>query len=63
MSNIESRLKKILDKRVVIIDGAMGTMIDKYTLSEADFGGRQYEGCNDYLVLTRPDIIEEIHIS
>jgi 5-methyltetrahydrofolate--homocysteine methyltransferase len=62
MNNIESRLRKILDERVVIIDGAMGTMIDKYTLSEADFGGKQYEGCYDYLTLTRPDIIEEIHI-
>jgi 5-methyltetrahydrofolate--homocysteine methyltransferase len=61
MSDIESRLRKILDERVVIIDGAMGTMLDKYTLSEADFGGKQYEGCYDYLTLTRPDIIEEIH--
>ena len=61
MSDIESRLRNILNERVVIIDGAMGTMIDKYTLSEVDFGGKQYEGCNEYLVMTRPDIIEEIH--
>ena len=61
MSDIESRLRNILNERVVIIDGAMRTMIGKYTLSEVDFGGKQYEGCNEYLVMTRPDIIEEIH--
>ncbi|MDE6271865.1 MAG: homocysteine S-methyltransferase family protein [Muribaculaceae bacterium] len=43
-----------------ILDGAMGTMIQRYGLTEEDFGkGR--EGCNDVLVLTRPDIISEIH--
>ncbi len=63
MSDIESRLRNILNERVVVIDGAMGTMIDKYSLSVVDFGGKQYEGCNEYLVMTRPDIIEEIHLS
>lgn len=45
---------------VKILDGAMGTMIQRYGLTEKDFGkGR--EGCNDVLVLTRPDVISEIH--
>lgn len=48
---------------VVIYDGAMGTSIQRYNLSADDFGGEQYNGCNDYLVLTRPDVIAEIHAS
>jgi 5-methyltetrahydrofolate--homocysteine methyltransferase len=46
---------------IVIYDGAMGTSIQRYNLTAADFGGEQYNGCNDYLVITRPDVIEEIH--
>src|SRR5215213_2865569 len=48
---------------VVIFDGAMGTNIQRYNLTAADFGGEQYNGCNDYLVITRPDVIAEIHAS
>jgi 5-methyltetrahydrofolate--homocysteine methyltransferase len=48
---------------IVIFDGAMGTSIQRYTLTAADFGGEQYNGMNDYLVITRPDVIEEIHAS
>ena len=48
---------------VVIFDGAMGTSIQRYNLTAADFGGEQYNGCNDYLVITRPDVIEQIHAS
>ncbi len=48
---------------VVIFDGAMGTNIQRYQLTADDFGGEQYNGCNDYLVITRPDVIEEIHAS
>lgn len=48
---------------VVIFDGAMGTSIQSYDLSAEDFGGEHLEGCNDYLVITRPDIIQEIHES
>jgi 5-methyltetrahydrofolate--homocysteine methyltransferase len=46
---------------VVIFDGAMGTQIQRYHLTADDFGGERYNGCNDYLVMTRPDVIEEIH--
>ncbi len=48
---------------VLIYDGAMGTSVQRYDLTADDFGGEQYNGCNDYLVMTRPDVIEEIHAS
>ncbi|MGQ0714635.1 MAG: methionine synthase [Gemmatimonadaceae bacterium] len=52
-----------LASRVLIYDGAMGTNIQRYKLGPEDFGGKEFEGCNDYLVLTRPDVIREIHES
>eukprot|EP00898_Chlorokybus_atmophyticus_P000980 jgi/Chlat1/1883/Chrsp145S02203 len=61
-------IRSIMKERVMIIDGAMGTMIQRYKLSEADFRGERYanhthdlKGDNDVLVITRPDIIEAIH--
>ncbi|MCL5998346.1 MAG: methionine synthase [Chloroflexi bacterium] len=62
----EDRARRFLDavsKRVIVYDGAMGTRIQQYNLQPADFGGAQYFGCNDYLAITRPDVIEEIHRS
>ena len=52
-----------LERRVLVYDGAMGTSIQRYHLSAEDFGGKSLEGCNDHLVLTRPDVIREIHES
>lgn len=52
-----------INDHVLIYDGAMGTSIQRYNLSAEDFGGEQYNGCNDYLVITRPDVIEAIHAS
>ncbi|NDJ86694.1 MAG: methionine synthase [Chloroflexi bacterium] len=52
-----------IEDHVLIYDGAMGTSIQSYDLSADDFGGEQYNGCNDYLVITRPDVIEAIHAS
>ncbi|MAU10371.1 MAG: methionine synthase [Anaerolineaceae bacterium] len=52
-----------VEDHVVIFDGAMGTSIQKYDLTAEDFGSERLEGCNDHLVLTRPDIIQEIHES
>ncbi|MDE3152930.1 MAG: methionine synthase [Gemmatimonadota bacterium] len=52
-----------LRERVLVFDGAMGTNIQRYHLSAEDFGGPSLEGCNDHLVLTRPDVIREIHES
>ncbi|PKL76821.1 MAG: methionine synthase [Candidatus Melainabacteria bacterium HGW-Melainabacteria-1] len=57
-----------LSHRILILDGAMGTMIQSYSLSEADYRGTVYaehpsslKGCNDLLPLTRPDVIAAIH--
>ena len=52
-----------IEDHIVIFDGAMGTSIQDYNLSAEDFGGEHLEGCNDYLVITRPDVIQEIHES
>ena len=52
-----------LANRVLIYDGAMGTNIQRYNLTADDFGGKALEGCNDNLVLTRPDVIRAIHES
>ena len=52
-----------IDDHVVIFDGAMGTSIQMYDLTIEDYGGQQYEGCVDYLSITRPDVIEAIHAS
>jgi 5-methyltetrahydrofolate--homocysteine methyltransferase len=63
------QLSDILAQRIVIIDGAMGTMIQQYKLEEDDFRGERFKdhtrdlkGNNDLLVLTRPDIIKAIHL-
>jgi 5-methyltetrahydrofolate--homocysteine methyltransferase len=55
------RLTQELGRRILVLDGAMGTMIQARGLSAADFGGAQYEGCNEHLNLTRPDVITDIH--
>jgi 5-methyltetrahydrofolate--homocysteine methyltransferase len=52
-----------LASRVLVFDGAMGTNIQRYNLTADDFGGKSLEGCNDHLVLTRPDVIQAIHES
>jgi 5-methyltetrahydrofolate--homocysteine methyltransferase len=56
-----NRLREALDERILVLDGAMGTMIQGAGLGAADFGGAPYEGCNEYLNLTRPDVIRGIH--
>ncbi len=52
-----------LRERVLIYDGAMGTSIDTFHLTPADYGGERTFGARDYLVITRPDVIEQIHAS
>jgi 5-methyltetrahydrofolate--homocysteine methyltransferase len=61
-------IRKELENRILIIDGAMGTMIQRYQLSEKDFRGERFlehgtdlQGNNDLLNITRPDIIQAIH--
>ena len=55
-------LKSLLQERILVVDGAMGTAIQGYNLGPDDFGGSEYEGCNEYLALTAPQIISDIHI-
>ncbi len=62
------QLPEILKQRIVILDGAMGTMIQRYKLTEADYRGERFashhvdvKGNNELLLLTRPDVIREIH--
>ena len=50
-----------LRERVLLYDGAMGTSFDAYTLTPEDFGGERTLGNRDYLTITRPDIVEQIH--
>jgi 5-methyltetrahydrofolate--homocysteine methyltransferase len=66
--NVTDRLHDLLAKRILLLDGAMGTMIQRYGLTEADFRGdrlrehrHDLKGNNDLLILTRPDVIGEIH--
>ena len=61
-------IKEILQDRILVLDGAMGTMIQRYNLKEKDFRGTQFvnsehdlKGNNDLLSLTQPDIIYDIH--
>ncbi len=56
-----SQFLDTLAQRVLIYDGAMGTNIQRYQLTAQDYGGQASEGCNEYLVLTKPSVIEEIH--
>lgn len=58
-----AQLRELLRQRVLVIDGAMGTEIQRRRLTAADFGGASYEGCNEYLAITRPDVITDIHTS
>ena len=63
MSNTEriQALKSALAQRILVLDGAMGTAIQSRDLGPDDFGGPEYEGCNEWLVITRPDVIGDIH--
>jgi 5-methyltetrahydrofolate--homocysteine methyltransferase len=68
LSNTSIIIAQVLAQRIAVIDGAMGTMIQTYTLDEAGFRGTRFadhphdlKGCNDLLSITRPDIIEAIH--
>lgn len=55
------QIKALLRERILVLDGAMGTMIQARNLTAADFGGPELEGCNENLNLTRPDVIQSIH--
>lgn len=68
MANTKQKLEAIARERILIMDGAMGTMIQKHKLQEADYRGERFKdwpsdlkGNNDLLVLTKPEVIAEIH--
>src|SRR5436190_825125 len=64
MSDPKQRLEHLdesLASRILVLDGAMGTMVQQRHLTAEDFGGPALEGCNENLVLTRPDVITDIH--
>ena len=68
MTNKTSQFEQLLQERILLLDGAMGTMIQSYKLEEADYRGERFvdhpcdlKGNNDLLSLTRPDIIKAIH--
>jgi 5-methyltetrahydrofolate--homocysteine methyltransferase len=65
---LNKKIEDIVRERILILDGAMGTMIQKHKLSEEDFRGERFrdhpsliKGNNDLLAITRPDIIKSIH--
>lgn len=64
-----NQLEDLLKQRILVLDGAMGTMIQTYGLEEADFRGERFldhptsiKGCNDLLSMTRPDVISDIQL-
>ena len=61
--SVNLRYLEAIKDHVLIFDGAMGTSIQRFNLTAEDFGGEALNGCNDYLVITRPDVIEQIHAS
>ncbi len=68
MNQTEQLLRQLLSERIVLLDGAMGTMIQAHKLDEKAFRGERFakhgkdlRGCNDLLCLTQPDLITEIH--
>src|SRR5262245_51931972 len=64
MTDREIRRQALLDTlatRIPILDGAMGTMLQQRHLTAEDFGGPELEGCNENLVVTRPDVILDVH--
>ncbi len=54
-------IRELLKEKILLLDGGMGTCLHTFNLTAKDFGGDKYEGCNEHLNLTRPDIITSIH--
>ncbi|MFN5233210.1 MAG: homocysteine S-methyltransferase family protein, partial [Burkholderiaceae bacterium] len=73
ISLVETQLRELMSRRILVLDGAMGTMIQRYKLSEEDYRGQRFadfsvpgkevfvKGNNELLTLTQPHIIQEIH--
>ncbi|CAG9622076.1 methionine synthase [Sutcliffiella rhizosphaerae] len=63
MSKPITLLEQQMKKKILIMDGAMGTMLQQANLTPEDFGGEELDGCNENLNITAPNVIEQIHIS
>jgi 5-methyltetrahydrofolate--homocysteine methyltransferase len=68
MTEAESQIREILQKRILVLDGAMGVMLQGYELNESDYRGEVFadhtadlKGCNDLLSVTQPEIVREVH--
>src|SRR5499427_5472661 len=61
LNNSGKALRELLSQRILVLDGAMGTMLQQRNLSAADFGGPALEGCNENLVRTCPDVVLAVH--
>jgi 5-methyltetrahydrofolate--homocysteine methyltransferase len=61
LSKIRLALQELLHDRILVLDGAMGTMLQQRSLTAEDFGGPALDGCNENLVFTRPDVVLDIH--
>jgi 5-methyltetrahydrofolate--homocysteine methyltransferase len=61
LSESAKALRELLSERILVLDGAMGTMLQQRNLTAQDFGGAALEGCNENLVRTRPDVVLDIH--
>ena len=68
MTTRTALLKSAVKERILVLDGAMGTMLQRYNLAEADYRGQHFnnwpsdlKGNHDLLNLTRPDVVEEVH--
>ncbi|HET6846624.1 MAG TPA: homocysteine S-methyltransferase family protein, partial [Anaerolineales bacterium] len=57
------RFLDALEKKILVYDGAMGTSLQALNLTAEDFGGEKYNGCNDYLVISHPQAVEQVHRS
>ncbi len=62
ISDKSNQLREVLKKKILVLDGAMGTAIQEKNLSAEDFGGATLDSCNENLVITRPEIISKIHV-
>ena len=56
-----STFLETLKERIIVFDGAMGTNLQVQNLTLDDFGGLRFEGCNENLLVTRPDAVEKVH--
>jgi len=53
----------ILKEKIIVFDGATGSNFQTYDLTEDDFGGKELDGCNDYLCISKPSVVRKLHNS